>query len=417
MWNRRFIFLWGGQTLANLGDVFYIVAFISAVYAVTDSVMYTSLIPVMNLTAQSAGALTAPFVFRRLSLPQMLVVSQGSKTLFLAAAVLVVPLAEDRGPQLVSALLAVGAAIAFMDGWSNPARNSLVPQVVPRSELMRANGLLATSDQTAFFAGWALGGVLVAWIGSGLVISGTVAAYLVSTLAMLGVAPDAGRERAQPKAVAGNPSLLTGWRFIRTNPKVRFVVTVDAVIGLANAVWIAAIMLPFAVQELEKGEEWWGYINAGYLLGAIIGGILLLAKAQRMQKHLPQWIMAGIIGSAVVTVGFGSSTHPLLALFFSFALGPLYEVHAISKQTLLQQATPEERLPYVLSAKGTVDTMVFGISALVMGALAEWLGTRTVYFLSAGILCVAVLFAWHFRRLQYQHTECEYGSYGSNDHV
>jgi hypothetical protein len=191
---------------------------------------------------------------------------------------------------------------------------------------------------------------------------------------------------------------LTGWMLIRDTPLVRSVVAMDVLIGLSSAVWIAAIMLPFVLDELGRGEEWWGYLNASYMLGSIAGGALLLANTQRLRHQLPRWIVIGTIGSGVVTLCFGSSTNPLLALFFSFALGPMYQMQMISKQTLLQQVTAIDRLPYVLSAKGTIDSLVFGISALIMGAVAEWLGTRAVYFLSAGILGVAVLFAWRLRQ-------------------
>ncbi|WP_232774594.1 hypothetical protein [Brevibacillus sp. AF8] len=90
MWHRRFICLWAGQTLANLGDVFYIVAFISVIYAATGSVMYTSFIPVVIVASQSVSSLLAPLVFQRLSLTGMLVLSQGLKTILLAGASLAV---------------------------------------------------------------------------------------------------------------------------------------------------------------------------------------------------------------------------------------------------------------------------------------------------------------------------------------
>ncbi|KQL44849.1 arabinose ABC transporter permease [Brevibacillus choshinensis] len=401
MWNRRFICLWGGQTLANLGDVIYIVAFISAIYSVTASVMYTALVPVVILTAQSLGGLTAPLLFQRLTLPQMLVLSQSVKTILLATAAVVVPMAPEAGKVIVWVLFALGWAIAFMDGWANPARNALVPRLVTGTELMRANGLLATSDQTVFFAGWAAGGLLVATFGDGVVLWGTVLAYTVATIAMLGVSPRMDMEKPEPVQAKTDHAKMdwrAGWMLIRDTPLVRSVVAMDVLIGLSSAVWIAAIMLPFVKDELGRGEEWWGYLNASYMLGSIAGGALLLANAQRLRHQLPRWIVIGTIGSGVVTLCFGSSTNPLIALFFSFALGPMYQMQMISKQTLLQQATAVDRLPYVLSAKGTIDSLVFGISALIMGAVAEWLGTRTVYFLSAGILGVAVLFAWRLRQ-------------------
>ncbi|TGV24944.1 MFS transporter, partial [Mesorhizobium sp. M00.F.Ca.ET.186.01.1.1] len=117
MWHRRFLFLWAGQTLANLGDIFYIVAFISVVYAVSGSVMYTAFVPVVILSAQSVSGLTAPLLFRRLSLPSMLVLSQALKTCLLAAAAVLVDRTAGTNGQAIWLLLGLGGLIAFMDGW------------------------------------------------------------------------------------------------------------------------------------------------------------------------------------------------------------------------------------------------------------------------------------------------------------
>ncbi|UED70056.1 MFS transporter [Brevibacillus sp. HD3.3A] len=399
MWHRRFLFLWAGQTLANLGDVFYIVAFISVIYAISGSVMYTAFVPVVILSAQSVSGLTAPLLFRRLSLPSMLVLSQALKTCLLAAAAVLVDRTAGTNGQAIWLLFGLGGLIAFMDGWANPARNALVPQLVEREQLIRANGLLATSDQTVHFAGWAAGGLLVAFLGASAVLWGTVAAYVLASLAMLAVKP----EKAAPDMTVVEPpqeNWLTGWKAIRDVPLLRQLVALDVVMGVSGAVWIAAILLPYVLEALGRGEEWWGYINAGYLLGSILGGTLLLKYADKMNRQLYRWLLAGVGGAAAMTLLFGSTTYPLAALLFSFALGPFLEIALVSKQTILQQETETPMLPYVLSAKGTIDALVFGLSSLLMGALAQWLGPRAVYLLSAVLLAGAAFFVWRLRQKQ-----------------
>ncbi|NRR05580.1 MFS transporter [Brevibacillus sp. RS1.1] len=403
MWHRRFICLWAGQTLANLGDVFYIVAFISVMYAATGSVMYTAFIPVVIVASQSVSSLLAPLVFQRLSLTVMLVLSQGLKTILLALASLAVSSGVGEQGEWIWLLFGLGSTIAFMDGWANPARNAMVPQLVGREDLMRANGLLATSDQTVHFAGWAAGGLLVSWLGAGVVLWGTVGAYVVATIAMTGIAP-ASEKLREEHAAGATTNWLTGWKAIRDVPVLRLLVAMDVVIDLSGGVWIAAIMLPFVLDVLGQGEEWWGYINAGYMLGAIAGGTLLLMYAERMRRHLFRWIICGTIGVGFFTFCLGSSTNALVALLFSFALGPFLEMVHVSKQTLLQQETEESVLPYVLSAKGTIDLLVFGTSALVMGAIAEWLGVRAVYYVSAGLLLIAFLLALRLQKKQTVHS-------------
>lgn len=383
MWNQRFLFLWAGQSLANLGDVFYIVAIISIIFTATDSIFFTSLVPVVNVSMRSLGSLTAPLLFQRFSLQRLLLISQTLKTGLLV----IVAIAAIEREWLLFILI---AAIAYLDGWATPARNALVPRLVSRDRLLRANGLLAASDQTVYFAGWAAGGIAVVWLGAEHVLWGTVAAYAMAAWAMLFIGLT---QRAELAEQPEKTSLLTGWQWIRREPRLRLIVMMDVLVALSGGVWIAAIILPFVLKVLGQGEEWWGYINAGYMLGSIVGVTALLAAAQRMQQQLYRWIIVGTIGTSVLTVLFASSSEPLAALLFSFMLGPVFQMQLIAKQTVLQQAVPESRLPYVLSAKDTIDSLMFGLSALLMGAFAEWQGPRAVYYLSAVILGGAVVIA------------------------
>jgi len=389
MWNKRFLFLWAGQSLANLGDVFYIVGIISIIYTATDSIFFTSMVPVVNVTMRSVGSLTAPLLFRRFSLQRLLLVSQSAKTVLLAVTVAI---AAER--EILLFLLI--ASIAYLDGWATPARNSLVPRLVTRDMLLRANGLLAASDQTVYFAGWAAGGIAVVWLGAGNVLWGTVGAYALAAWAMLGIGTV---QQVELEEQAETKSWLTGWKWIQEDRRLRLIVMMDVLIALSGGVWIAAIILPFVLKVLGQGEEWWGYINAGYMLGSIIGVAVLLAVAPRMQQHLTRWIIVGAIGSSIFTVLFAGSSNPFAALLFSLLLGPVFQMQLIAKQTVLQQAAPESTLPYVLSAKDTIDSLSFGLSALLMGAFAEWQGPRAVYYLSAVLLVGAMVMAIRFHHV------------------
>ena len=383
MWNKRFLFLWAGQSLANLGDVFYIVAVITVVYTATDSIFFTSMVPVVNVAMRSAGSLTAPLLFRRFSLQRILFASQAVKTALLVIAAA----AAEEGRLLLFVLIAL---IAYLDGWATPARNALVPRLVPREALLRANGLLAASDQTVYFAGWAAGGIAVVMLGADNVLWGTVGAYGLAAGAMLGIGYV---QRSEMEEQTEKIGWQTGWKWIRRESRLRLIVVMDVLIGLSSGVWIAAIILPFVLKVLGQGEEWWGYINAGYMLGSIVGVTVLMGAAQRMQQHLTRWILLGTIGASIFTLLFASSSNPFAALLFSLLLGPVFQMQLIAKQTMLQQTAPESMLPYVMSAKDTIDSLSFGLSALLMGAFAEWQGPQAVYYLSAVLLAGAVFIA------------------------
>ncbi|MFY0546018.1 MFS transporter [Brevibacillus sp. H7] len=385
MRKNGFAYLWSGQTLANLGDVLYIVGMISAVYAATRSAAYTSIVPLVFVAAQTVSSFLAPLILDRIRLTLLLIVSQAGKTVILL--ILTWFVASVPSSQTVPYVFAFVAALAFLDGWANPARNALVPRLVAESELVKANGWLATTDQCVQFGGWAAGGLLVTLLGSVNVLWGSFALYLGAVVAMLGI-PRVERLR-QP--FSDGHTLLEGWKAIWEKPFLRRLLFMEVIEGLAGAVWMAAILLPYVENVLQKGEEWWGYINASYMLGAILGGMLVLTYAREIQAYLSRSIFVGTMGAALVTFSFGWGNDPFLALLLSAVLGPFSQLQQTAKQTALQQGIDETVLPKAFSAKGTLDSVVFGVSVLAVGALADQFDIRLVYWLAAALIGFSAL--------------------------
>ncbi|MER2255540.1 MAG: MFS transporter, partial [Priestia megaterium] len=81
MKNRSVLFLWFGQSQANLADVLYIVALISILYAQNSSPVLLSCIPFTITTAKFLSSFTVPFLIDRYRAKRILVVSQLLKTI------------------------------------------------------------------------------------------------------------------------------------------------------------------------------------------------------------------------------------------------------------------------------------------------------------------------------------------------
>jgi len=391
MQKNSFRFLAVGQSMANLGDVLYIVALISLLYAQTASVFITSLVPLVNVTARVISGLVAPLVLEKVQHVWILRITQIAKTavLFLGT------ISFQQLPLWI--VFGFVAFISFLDGWAVPARQSLIPRIVAERELVRANGLLATADQTMQFVGWSSGGVLVTLFGSINVLWLSVSLYTAASLFMLLLHVNDSvheKERERPIRSAGEV-MKEGWLHLWQNHSLRLLTMMDVLEGLAGAIWMSAILLVYVKQGLGQGDEWWGYINASYMLGTIIGGMVVVAMAGWMEKRQYRLMLIGIIGCCLLTLSFGMFVYPFVALGISFLLGPFYQVQFVTKQTAVQQLTDPQKLGKVFSAKDTMDTIVFGLSVLLMGALAEWYGVSVVYY--AG----AVLFAGSAILLRY----------------
>ncbi|MEJ8548266.1 MFS transporter [Brevibacillus borstelensis] len=417
MFTKRYWLLFSGQSLANLGDVFYVVAVVSAVYVSTESAFYTGVVPILFVAAQTISGLMAPLLFRRVTLAGALIASQALKTVLLGLFALFLAYASALDQQLGTGKLILVFffvfANAFLDGWATPARNALVPSLVPRDGLVRANGLMATSDQTLQFAGWAAGGLLVALLGYADVLWGTFFAYVVATIAVWPLGKRRGKQavesgRNDTETMDNAPtgadqdkapqSWTTGWRLIRNRRPLRLLVQMEVLEGLSGAVWMAAILLPYVHTVLGQGEEWWGYINAAYMLGSVAGGAVVLAVADRIRSRLLTAVLAGTLFSGMITLLFGVSSWTWSALVLSFALGPFYQLQQVAKQTMIQEESPADSLPLVLSAKGTLDSVTFGLSVLIMGGVADLAGVRAVYILAFALLGISAVVGMALRR-------------------
>lgn len=400
MGKTSFRFLWTGQMAANAGDILYIAGLISALYIITGSAVYMAMLPFFNMTARFLSALFAPFLLDRFQLEKLLAVSQLGKTavLFVLSIFLHFYMREETVPILFIFVI----AIAFLDGWASPARNALLPRLVEKNELVKANSFIAVIDQTVQLGMWPLGAVLVSILGATQVVWLTFILYTISTLLMLlivrtekgrQIKPDAAAEENQYKG------FKEGWKTIWRTPYLLLISATEVIESSANVVWIAAIMYVYVAEVLHAAEAWWGYINASFFAGLLIGGVLGLRYAHLLESHLKRLINAGAAVLALVTLMFGFLDNAFIALLLSAVFGFASQLKGIAQQTLIQTNVKEVLLPKVYSAQEAASFASYGLSVLLFGYLTDLHGARFIFFLSAGLLLLSSILLILYRDL------------------
>ena len=156
--------------------------------------------------------------------------------------------------------------------------------------------------------------------------------------------------------------------------------------GMAAGVWASAIVYMFVKEILNKNEAWWGYINSSFFVGTVLGGFVLLKISVEQEKSLYHIVTLGSLLSGFFTLLFGVMPSPFLSLLLSFAIGVALQISATCSYTLTQTAVPLEKLSKVLSATLSVSYVTFGLSVLLLGAVASL--NVTAAFLTAGGLII-----------------------------
>ncbi|AOH55194.1 hypothetical protein ABE28_012615 [Peribacillus muralis] len=388
MKNSSFRFLWVGQAFANLGDIFYVVGLISLIYAMTGSAFYLSLLPFTTTIFRFISSLLAPLVIDRFPLKRILVQSQCGKTILLM--ILGFSLHFSDGSALV--VLCFIASISLLDGVAAPVSAALVPQLVPPKERMKANGFLNVLTQTIFVAGWPIGSVLLINTNSQFIIWFTVFLFAVSTGFAMKI-----KVQDEMTTINTHPSswdsVTSGWLTIRQLPTIRTLISLDFITSLASSVWVAAVIYVYVEQNLQLGEEWWGYINTSYFVGMIISGLIVIRFSRFIEKHTRSFIIIGLLLNSLLILFFGSTTMPALALLFACLYGLPEQIREVIYTKLFQDYASEKTLAKIYAVWGAVINLTFAGSVLLLGYITETFSVRTTFQFSSTLVFLAFLYA------------------------
>lgn len=275
--------------------------------------------------------------------------------------------------------------ISFMDGWTRPCRNSLVPRLVSSNQIVKANSLLSSINQIVQILGWSLGGILIVYIGEIYVLLITICLLALSTISLFFIKDPTNDTTVNQDAESKWKRFSFGWINIWNNKILRVVTLMDLFETFAGSIWIGAIILVFVKKVLYKGEEWWGFINASNITGMLIGSVVAWFLARWINKKLIVSLFLSSLSVCILTFIFALNNNPWISLGIVLLMGIPYQLRDISQQTIFQKNVEYSILPIVFSAHGILIYMVFGLSVLIMGLLSDLFGVKTVY-LTAGTL-------------------------------
>lgn len=136
-----------------------------------------------------------------------------------------------------------------------------------------------------------------------------------------------------------------------------------------------------------------------FFIGLVIGSIVCVRFPQYVDKNRNVFIVAGASMACILTVIFSMTSNAVFALMLSALIGFFGQLKNIPQQTVIQTSVPNEHLATVYTSIGTVSTGVFGFASLFMGVLSDFLGVRSVYFLSGILLLIVSVLAFKDKKL------------------
>jgi len=357
--HRDFRLLWLGQLVSTIGDQMQAVAIGWHVYQATNSslalgtVALCRVAPFMVLSLLG-GALADATDRKRLLLVTQWV--QIAVTLLLVASA---GMGDDAIWVIYLATALAGAANAF-DG---PARQALIPNLVPPADLAHALTLNTLLRQTASIVGPGLGGWTVAQFGLAATYGINAASFLgvVAAVWLMGPVPPL------PPATTSNwRRIVEGLQFARATPLVFFPMLLDFATRCLGSP--RGLLPVYARDVYAVGVQGLGWLSAAGSAGAVVGG-LVLSRVPAVPRPLLM-VMAAYFLEGALTLAFALEPGVGPAVAILFALGVCNVIGEVVRMTISQLQTPNTLRGRTGALAGMIGASGPQLGQMEVGALA-----------------------------------------------
>jgi len=346
-----------GQIVSVTGSQMQWVAINWHVYLLTKSAFALGLVGLFRglpiILCSLVGGVVADAVDRK----RLMVVTQF--IMLVSAALLTV--GTLAGMESVWPIYILSGFAAAATAFDTPARQSLMPTLVPPEDFPNAVSLGILVFNVATIGGPAIAGFLLAESGPAVIYGLNALSFLAVIAALIamrasGKADDA-RERKDALSVA---ALKEGLKFVWHTPIIVQTMTLDFV---ATFFASATLLLPiFAQERLHVGARGYGFLAAAPAIGSVLTALVMARFGSfRKQGRLVVWSVA-VFGLA--TAAFGVSTVYWLSLLMLAVTGAADTVSTVLRQTIRQLVTPNH-----LRGRMTSINMMFFMGGPQLGEL------------------------------------------------
>ena len=409
--NRPFLLLWLSQLATQVGSnmVLY-----GLTVVVLDSTNLSSAVSLLFLTFLVPAVLfsaVAGVYVDRLDRRLVLVSTSVLRAVLLLAIWLV---GRD-----VTLILVLNVAVSALTVFFAPAEAAMIPHLVPRHQLVSANGLFTLTLNGAFALGYALLGPLIVKIAGGPepVLLAVAALYGISAVLCATLPADpptrTSEDHTDPVHEAGEAvhgtfsQLAEGAAYIRSNRAIGWSLVYLGI--AASLVGVIGVLGPkFAQATLGLDTQDLILVVLPLGTGIVMGVLLLNSYGHHVPRRraiegglialgllLAVLAVAGPLSRALtgVTATAGDvgalTTLVAVVIVMAFLAGIAYGIVAISSQTQLQEDLPEEVRGRVFGVLNMLVSVGSFLPIIIVGPISDLIGTTEVLLIVAGLILLS----------------------------
>jgi len=392
MVNRNLNLLLGGQLISQIGDKFHMLAVAFMVLKTTGSpakmgiVLFCSVFPGMLL-----GFISGAFL-DRYSRKTIIVGADVVRGLIVSGVCLLYYVNALSFVVLLAAQLMLSVCTAFFD----PAIPAIIPQIVKRAQLTRANSQTQFISGISTIIGPMLGGLTVAWGGYLTVFIINAGSYLFSAAfeSFIRIPPRDHKTSGKTKLV---DDIIAGCRYVwQTKGLMMILVMVGVIHFFVGS--IEAIVPVLAVDLKGGGAQNIGFIQTSFGLGTVLAALLISIRSINNREVAFLFGSVFLIGLNLVLIsGMHISGVRVIMPFLMFFLfiGGCIIFAGTSFRSILQKEVEDMMLGRVFGFVSSVGNISIPVAILICGFLLEYLPHHVILGISGIILMPTGILAYH----------------------
>ena len=389
--HRKFALFWGGSLISVAGTQMQVWALLWHVSVLDNQPIVVSGIGLARFLPILLFSLFGGLVADQFNRRRILFATQ---TVMMLSALALGVLTVSGTIQVWHIYLLTGVQ-AMAGSFDTPARQALIPNLIPRELFANAFSLNSISFNTGAILGPALSGIIIATLGLQWVYFINAASYLavILALALVGDIPQEeitteGSITASARGRATNlAAIREGIQFITRHPIILSSMLLDFWATFFSS---ANTLLPFVAKNvLHVGVQEYGWLSAGQSIGAVSVGILFSQRvAIRRQGKL---LLGAVIAFGFATILFGLSRYFLLTLLALVLVGSADSVSTILRNTIRQLQTPD----YIRGRMVSINQMFFAggpqLGEVELGIVGQTFGVPAA-IITGGAGCILAAF-------------------------
>ncbi len=361
---RNFRLLWTSWALVATASWVHQVVTMWLIFELTDSPLMLGLMGIFTSVPFLITSLYGGALADRMDRRKILLIAQVISTLMA-----IIP-GVLTGLDVIQVwhLYALGFLNATITGFDGPARQALIPTLVPREELMRAVALTSAVRRSTALVGPMIGGLGISLMGvtwSFFIYAALHGTVLIALSLMRMPAMEASMEKTSMTR-----SIVEGFRSAFDNRVIWGILSIEAV----HTFFVTyRVLLPvFARDILNVGPTGLGLLYAAPGIGALIGSALAITMGDVKKKGRLFTISAFTMPLALILFAF-SERMPVSLAFLALA-GLLDIVGGTVRNTMLQLSINERMRGRVMSMNMMVHRGLGPLSNLQSGTIASLVG-------------------------------------------